>query len=72
MGRCHLLIELRCCDVQMQISIPYVPKPDNTCHIFVGQAFPGILHNSVQSETKKAPKLNFLGKFCRQKSLLKF
>ena len=24
------------------------------------------------SETKKAPKLNFLGKFCRQKSLLKF
>ena len=24
------------------------------------------------SGTKKAPKLNFLGKFCRQKSLLKF
>ena len=24
------------------------------------------------SETKKAPKLNFWGKFCRQKSLLKF
>ena len=25
-----------------------------------------------ESETKKAPKLNFLGKFCRQKSLLEF
>ena len=26
----------------------------------------------IDSETKKAPKLNFWGKFCRQKSLLKF
>ena len=36
------------------------------------QAGSAKLLKSYQSGTKKAPKLNFLGKFCRQKSLLKF
>ena len=31
-----------------------------------------VLPVAQYSGTKKAPKLNFLGKFCRQKSLLKF
>ena len=41
---------------------------------FRNNFFHGVAHlcDGVISGTKKAPKLNFLGKFCRQKSLLKF
>ena len=41
------------------------PLPE-TNYLFMGQQVRNVL------ETKKTPKLNFLGKFCRQKSLLKF
>ena len=43
-----------------------------TEHLDWGAAYLTLPNVSRSSGTKKAPKLKFLGKFCRQKSLLKF